>query len=278
MNAFHLIGLPAGPERQAIDRTVEALDQVRSGETVFLSESAASKPASSAAAFVRLSKIAQQRRINIFTSLNLGGDLAEDLPGHDPALHYNALCIFTRFGMVHVPQAKVAPQAGEMAQSPRNATVAPYDRVNLIRLDLDDHIVTARFLLSSDLMVFDRFSPRELACHLLVVLANFGALEAATAIRLVGYALKRGVATTALVVSGFDPRESEKNAPTEVVIDAHVEASTAGWNRRSIRNRFFIHDDRKPLDANATGHLIVPQSRWRAPIALGQYPVTVVLG
>ena len=81
---FHLVALQLGSEEQMLERALSALDDVDAGETVFFPEYLAWTPRGSGRAFARLIALAQARNINIVTSLNVGPDLHEDLPGRDP--------------------------------------------------------------------------------------------------------------------------------------------------------------------------------------------------
>ena len=276
MQGFHLIGLP-GAEGQFLPRAVRALEEVRSGESVFFSEWVPRNLASSPAAFVRLSRIASERRINVFAPLLLGGDLVEDLPGNDASLYYSSLCIFTRFGMVHVPQAKIAPYAMEAGRPVMNTTVAPYGRLNLVPLDLDGRILQARFFLGADLMALSRFNARTLACDLVVVMGSFGKQEDSTVLEMLGEVLKSGAASTALLVSGIAPGDTSKARATEEVLDSSAGA-LRNWNRRSMRSRFFVYRGEKMPSSTSAGRLGIARSCWDAKIRLGRYPVTVVLG
>src|SRR5215813_11894760 len=136
-------------------QALRALEEVGEGETAFLPEYVAWTPRGSGVAFARLVALAQARNINIVATLNVGPDLHEDLPGRDPEARYNALVIFTRHGLVHVPQAKVTPHSFEMdlATDGPGIGVAPYARINRVRLDWQEAIVEARFLICSDVAV-----------------------------------------------------------------------------------------------------------------------------
>jgi hypothetical protein len=193
--------------------------------------------------------------------------------------------------MVHVPQAKVTPQSFEMdarTDGP-GIDVAPYSRINRVRLDWQDSLIEARFLICSDLMAMLSFTPAELHCDLLVVLANFayGAERAAT--RLLERALEAGVARTALHVNAFheprDPGQRPLAHEVEEVLDAtHKIKPLAVWpNARLIRSAFHVYEDAEAHDFPSMCHLprrgriAVPRSRWRVPIANGEYPITVAL-
>ncbi|MGZ3442154.1 MAG: hypothetical protein ACXVDD_21695, partial [Polyangia bacterium] len=202
---FHLIALQFGSEEQMLERALAALAEVDEGETAFLPEYLAWTPRGSGRAFAHLVALAQERNINIVTTLNLGPELHEDLPGGDPLSRYNAVVIFTRHGDVHVPQAKVTPQSFEMNAAARGPGigVAPYDRINRVRLDWQDALVEVRFLVCSDVAAFLQFSPEELKSDLLVVLGNFAYGAERVASRLLGQAIEGGVASTTFHVNAF---------------------------------------------------------------------------
>jgi len=205
---FHLISLQLGSEEQMLERALAALGDVDEGETAFLPEYLAWTPHGSGRAFARLIALAQARNINIVTSLNVAPDLHEDLPGRDPDARYNALVIFTRHGIVHVPQAKVTPQAFEMdeREDGPNIGVTAYDRINRVRLDWQDAIVEARFLICSDVAALLQFSPAELACDLLVVIGNFAYGAERAASRLLGQTIEAGAATTTFHIKFSDSK------------------------------------------------------------------------
>jgi hypothetical protein len=289
--SFHLISIQLGDETEMLDRAVEALAEVDPGETAFLPESLAWTAHGSGRAFARLIALAQDNNINIITSLNLSGDLTEDLPGRDPDLRYNALSIFTRHGAAHVPQAKCSPQAFEMdrALDGPGIQVSPYHRLNRVRLDVDDELVDARFLLCSDLLVLNKLKPSELACDLLVVLGNFAHGAEKQATRLIGRALEAGVAETALHVNAFQLPKGRRQplaVQVEEVLDATpVRPPRKKWpSPRAIRSGFFVYDDVKAGDfvgmcklRGRKGRIPVARSVWDTEIVPGEYPVTVVL-
>jgi hypothetical protein len=288
---FHLLSLQLGDEPEMLERALAALVAVEPGETAFLPESLAWTPSGAGRAFARLIAFAQERNINIVTTLNLGPDLLEDLPGRDPQARYNAVVVFTRHGAVHVPQAKIAPQSFETnaALDGPGIGVAPYGRLNRVTLDLDDDLVEARFVVSSDLMALQRWTPAALRCDLLVVLGHFphGAEEKAS--RLLGRALAAGAAGTALQVNGFDVPARPRRQPLALAVEEVLDATRAARPRarwpspRAIRAAFHVYDDRAARNFPSLcrlprrGRIPVPRSRWAAPLALGQYPVTIVL-
>ena len=287
---FHLIALQLGGEEEMLDGAVELLSAVEPGETAFLPEYLAWTPAGSGRAFARLVALSRERGINIVTTLNLGGELAEDLPGHDPLERYNALVIFTRHGAVHVPQAKCSTQSFEMdrALDGPGVGVTAYDRINRVVLDVDDELIEARFLICSDLYALQKLGPRRLACDLMVVLGNFAYGAERAASRLLGLAVTRHVASTAVHVNAFHVPQGRRRAlanKVEEVIDAtRPGRAPAKWpNPRSVRAAFHVYDDEDASDfvemcnLPRRGRIAVPRSRWEVSLSSGVYPVTVVL-
>lgn len=288
--SFHLIGLQLGSEEEVFARAVEALEAVEPGETAFLSESLAWTPEASGRAYAQLIGLAQERDINIVTTLNLGGELIHDLPGHDPLERYACVAIFTRHGVAHVPQAKCTPQSFELDvdRDEELIGVARYERLNVVTLDLDEELVRARFLACSDVAALARFRPDELACDLLVVLGNFPSGAERAAHRLVGTALAHGVAESAVMVNGFHApalgRPVLAERLEEVLDAAPARAPAHEWESpRSLRSAFFVYQDDEVRDfASLATHpkrrsrIPVAASVWNEPIELGSYPVTVV--
>lgn len=288
---FHLISLQLGSEEQMLERALAALGDVDEGETAFLPEYLAWTPHGSGRAFARLIALAQARNINIVTSLNVAPDLHEDLPGRDPDARYNALVIFTRYGIVHVPQAKVTPQAFEMdeREDGPNIGVAAYDRINRVRLDWQDAIVEARFLICSDVAALLQFSPQELACDLLVVIGNFAYGAERAASRLLGQTIEAGAATTTFHINAFHTPSRAGQQPLAIKVEEVLDATErtkplAAWpNRRSLRSAFHVYDDDDARDfvtmcnLPRRGRVAIPRSRWMPALTLGDYPVTVSL-
>jgi hypothetical protein len=288
---FHLVALQLGSEERMLERAVSAVEDVDEGETIFFPEYLAWTPGGSGRAFARLIAIAQARNINIVTSLNVGPDLHEDLPGGDPDARYNALVIFTRHGVVHVPQAKVTPQSFEMdsGEGGPGIGVVPYDRINRVRLDWQDTLVDVRFLICSDVASFLQFSPAALACDLLVVVGNFAYGAEAVTSRLLQRAIEAGVATTTFHVNAFHVPSKEGDKPlaikVEEVLDATARAEVAEvWpNARAMRSGFHVYDDAAARDfvtmcnLPRRGRVAVPRSRWKPALSLGEYPITISL-
>ncbi|MCA1664711.1 MAG: hypothetical protein LC659_10650 [Myxococcales bacterium] len=288
---FHLVALQLGGEEQMLERAVTALDDVDAGETIFFPEYLAWTPHGSGRAFARLIAEAQARNINIVTSLNVGPDLHEDLPGRDPDARYNALVIFTRHGAVHVPQAKATPQSFEMdaADDGPGIGVTPYGRINRVRLDWQDALVDVRFLICSDVASFLRFSPADLVCDLLVVVGNFAFGAEVIASRLLQRAIEAGVATTTFHVNAFHvpskPGHKALAIKAEEVLDATARAAVQSvWpNARAMRSGFHIYDDADAQDfvtmcnLPRRGRVAIPRSRWKPTLSLGEYPITISL-
>lgn len=273
-----------------LERALTALDSVESGETAFLPEYVAWTPRGSGRAFAQLVAAAQSRNINVVTTLNVAPDLHEDLPGRDVHARYNALVIFTRHGSVHVPQAKVTPQSFEMDAAPDGPQIGvhAYDRINRVRLDWQETLIEARFLVCSDLALLTQLTPAELACDLFVVVGNFAYGAERVASRLLGAALAAGAARTALLVNAFHvPREGHHALAHKVeeVLDATKRIKPrAQWPRpRAIRDGFHVYDDARARDFVSMcelprrGRIAVPRSRWKASVQLGEYPITVSL-
>jgi hypothetical protein len=288
--SFHLIPLQLGTEAQLLERALIALEPVESGETAFLPEYLAWTPGGSGQAFSALLAAARLRDINIVTTLNLGGELVTDLPGADPALRYNAVAIFTRHGVVHVPQAKVTPQSFEMdeALDGPGIGVTGYSRLNVLELDVDDELVRARFLVCSDVALLGRFTPAELACDLLIVMGNFAYGAEKHASRMLGLALAAGTAETALHINAFhvsDKRQPLANRVEEVLDATKVKKPARKWPKpRSLRSGFYIYPDKAAWDfvsmchlKKRRGRIAVPESRAEADVTLGAYPITVNL-
>jgi hypothetical protein len=287
---FHLIAVQLGTEEQMLDRALASLEEVEPGETVFFPEYLAWTPRGSGRAFARLVALAQERDINIVTTLNVGPDLHEDLPGRDPDARYNALAIFTRHGSVHIPQAKVTPQSFEMddgAAGP-GIGVTPYQRINRVRLDWQDSLIEARFIVCSDLAAFTQLAPSDLQCDLLVVLGNFAYGAERVASRLLGRAIAAGVMQTAFHVNAFHvPREGHRALAIKVeeVLDATDRQNAANqWpNPRAMRSGFHVYDDAEARDfvtmcnLPRRGRIAVPRSRWQTSLTAGEYPITVSL-
>ncbi len=264
-------------------RALEALEEVDAGESAFVSGPLATSPDGAAEVFVTLVTYARAHHINIITSLHLGGESIADLPGHDDNTRYHALCIFTRYGAVHVPQAEVLPQSFLLnADEP----IGAYDRLNRVTLDLDGELVPTLFFLGADPALLSRFMPSDLASQLLVAVGAFVAGGESKATRLMKLALDAGVGQTSLVASSFlgSNMATALEHQHEQVLQGAVEKPLEAWPQpRALRLAVHIYDDADALTAEALlelphhGRVTVARSRWDAPVAANRYPVTVVL-
>ena len=286
---FHLIALELGSEDRALEQAVRALDELDEGETAFLSESLAWTPLGSARVFGELLALARGRRINIVTTLNLGPELLEDLPGRDEDERYNAVVIFTRHGEVHAPQAKLTPQPYERnGQDANEPGVGAYRRLNLVTLDIDGELVGTRFLVGSDLWTLVRHQPRELSCDLLVALGGLPAGAEERATEVLGRALAHGVAETAIHVNGYHNPRLADALPLAIKVEEVLDSTrTRHWKKwRSpvqLRDAFYVYRDGRVTDFDALctlrreGRIPVPRSSALSKDALGLYPITITL-
>ena len=291
---FHLIALELGSEEEMLARALHALGEVGEGETAFLPEYVAWTPRGSGIAFARLVALAQARNINIVATLNVAPDLHEDLPGRDPEARYNALVIFTRHGEVHVPQAKVTPQSFEMdeREGGPGIGVVPYDRINRVRLDWQDSLIEARFLICSDVAAFLQFTPEELACDVMVVLGNFAYGAERVTSRMLEGAIATGAASTTLHVNAFHTPSRPDRRPLAMQVEEVLDSTgrkrtkpTKSWPQpRSLRSGFYVYEDDEARDfvtmcnlPRRAGRVAVPKSRWKPALTLGEYPITVSL-
>jgi hypothetical protein len=287
---FHLLALPLLDEPAILEHALEALSEVEEGETAFLSEALAWTPLGSGVAYARLLGCARKQHINIVTTLNLGCDLTEDLPGRLPEGRYHALTIFTRHGAVHVPQAKIAPHSFETDEDPLGPGmgVLPYGRLNRVRLDIDEQLLDVRFLIGTDLLALTRSSPAELRCDLLVAPGNLPREAEQAATRLLERALESRAALTALQVNGYQPPRRGKRAialKVERVLDGKKTGNPRKtWKHpRTIRSAFHLYEGEAAPDFSAlarlpaNGRIAVERGAWERPTQLGEYPVTVVM-
>jgi hypothetical protein len=290
--AFNLLSLQLGEEEEVLDRALEALETVLPGDTAFLPESVAWTASGSGRAFATLLSEAQKREASIVTTMNLSGDLVEDLPGAVPGERYNAVVIFTRHGVVHVPQAKLTPQSFEMdvALDGPGIAVSPYTRLNRLRLDWDDRVLSTRFFVCSDLWMLSRFPPVSLRCDVIVVLGNFAAGAERHASRVIGEALAAGVARTALFVNAFHVPGKPRRQPLAVRVEEVLDSTRRGkpaaeWpHPLKLKRAFHVYADASAGDFTAMarlparkGRIAVARSVTSVAASLAEYPVTVVL-
>jgi hypothetical protein len=239
-SAFHLTALPFGNEEQTLAAAKQALEEVDPGETIFFSEAVAWTASASGVAYASLVRAARKHDVNIIATLNLGPELIEDLPGRQPEHRYHALVVFTRHSHVHVPQAKILPDAFEQRPGLEQEAlpVTGYTRSNLVRFDIDEQIVEMRFFIGADLAVITDHPPRAFACDVLVAPARLpNGAEDKLRLSLVD-AREAGVASTALIINGH--AADNKNRPVCVRLE----------------------------DAADNGKAVTPKARWGAPTKL----------
>ncbi len=282
---FHLISLEMASDAEQLDAAMNALDEVEPNETVVFPEGIATTGDGAIEAWKELCKKARERSINIITSLNLGPELLEDLPGRDPLERYHAVVMFTRFGDVHVPQAKLLTDRFQHDPKLDDFAVVPYSRNNVVRLDWDERVLTARFFLSSDLATIARFSPAELECDLFIVLGRFTNGAELAAERTIRRALEEGAARSTFLVNAFDAGLRSAATRVEEVYDGvHFGRVAKEWaSPRAMRGAFVTYEDAKVRSwrdlsrLSSKRRMPVCKRSWERPVELGLYPVTIMM-
>jgi hypothetical protein len=294
-SAFHLIGLPVVREDDTLEAALDALTDVEPGESVFFSEAVAWTAEGSGIAFTRLVRAARERDVNLVATMNLGGELIEDLPGRTPDTRYHAVVIFTRHGDVQVPQAKCLPDANELAGAPGDdaAPVAPYVRSNRVRLDMVEQLIEVRFLIGADIALLADHAPADWACDVLVSLARLP-LGAEDKVRKTLAEVRNvGLASTTIQINGTFVRASGEPivVKTEEAGDhGRVIAAAKRWPKADSLSRRLYRWKSRRRDVEPAAILArladdedrkgrIPINRpLRAPkITLGIYPITIVL-
>ncbi len=264
-------------------RALEALEDVDPGETAFVSGPLATSPDGAAEAFVTLVTYARHNKVNIVTSLHLGGESIADLIGHDPDRRYHTVCIFTRHGVVHAPQAEVLTQAYALAA---DEPIAAYDRVNHVTLDLDGELVATSFFLGADALLLGRVEPKVAAVELMVAMGAFVAGGEHKIARVMKLALDAGVAQTGMVAAsylGADLAQALEHQHEELLRGPHEKPLDEWPQPRSFKLAMHLYDDAQAptvetlLALPHRGRVTVARSRWEAPVTHNRYPVTVVL-
>jgi len=294
-SAFHLIALPTRNEEQTLQAALDALTDVEPGEAVFYSEALAWTAQGSGTAFMRFVKTARQKNVNLIATLNVGGELTEDLPGRAPGHRYHALVIFTRHGHVHVPQAKCFPDAFERVGVPGDEAgpVSAYTRSNLVRLDMDEQLIEVRFLLGADLALVTDRPPGAWACDVLFSLAHMpiGADEAMR--ETLADARKAGLCSTTVQINGTlsrNAREAICKKVEEAKDNGRSVAARPRWpSAARMQKRFYRYGARRKdgepwqaidkLDRDPKRGGRIPLCRApRAPkVTAGVYPIIVAL-
>ena len=285
MGDFHLVSLEIASDREQLEAALSALDEIGPGETVVFPEGIAATGEGAIEAWKQLCRRAHERSCNVVTSLNLPPELLEDLPGRDPLERYEGVVVFTRFGDVHVPQAKLYTDRFQHDPKVDDYAVASYSRNNVVRLDWDDRVLSARFFLSADLATIERFSPADLECDLFIVLGRFtnGAENAAE--RMIRRALQEGAARTSFLVNAFDAGLRSTAQKVEAVFDGvHFGQVAKQWSSpRAMRGAFVLYDESKVRSwkdlsrFSIKRRMPVSKRSWERPVELGQYPVTIML-
>ena len=291
LQRFHPLSLQLGEELAQLDRAHTQLAGCAAGSIVVLPELLAWTRGKSAAAYAALASMARARQLTIVTSLNLGNELAEDLLGRDPHESYNALTIFTRFGAVHVPQAKMTPQGFERSHSLAGAGigVAAYDRLNRVDLDVGDELLRVCFFLCSDLWLLTQLDPPEVACDLMIVLGTFARGSEIEAARVLAQARRAGAAKATVLVNAYQWLPDDTMPPLAVAVaelfdDGSAEPLAQWPDRAALTDSFRLLADEEEtsfvamVEAPARqGKIAVPRSCAGAPATLGSYPVTIVV-
>ncbi|HEX2573830.1 MAG TPA: hypothetical protein VH877_30055 [Polyangia bacterium] len=291
LTRFRPLPLQLGDEETLLDEAHERLAACAARSVVVLPEFLAWTIAGSAQAYRELAIMAQAHRLTLVTTLNLGPQLTEDLPGRQPEHRHNAVTIFTRFGSVHVPQAKLTPQGFE--QSPDllgpGIGVAPYTRLNLVEFDLGETLLKVRFLVCSDLWLLTRVEPPALGCDLLVVLGNFARGAEVEARNLLVKARRAGVARATLLVNAHHVPKDETRQPlalsaADLATDGAAEALPEWPDRAALLDHFRVLDDDAAdgfvamVEAPAReGRIAVPRSCAEVAPVFGTYPLTIAV-
>lgn len=295
-SAFHLTALPFGNEERTLAAALLALHEVDPGETIFFSEAVAWSAEGSGVAYANLVRAARKHDVNIIATLNLGGELTEDLPGKKPDCRHHALVVFTRHSHVHVPQAKILPDAFEQRPGLEQEAlpVVGYPRSNLVRFDIDEQIVEMRFFIGSDIAVITDHTPRALSCDVLVAPARLPQ-GAEDKLRLsLTDAREAGVASTALVINGF--ASGPKSEPICVKLEDAADngkavTAKARWGSPAkLQRRLYRYTagrrghrseldelERVAKDEKRKGRIPVTRALRAAKVALGIYPVLIAM-
>ena len=296
LDRFLPVAVELGDEATTLDRAHALLEDVAPGTACVLPEFIAWTAEGSARAYIELSSVARAHDVTIITTLTLGPDLTEDLPGRDEETMYGALVVFTRHGDVHVPQAKLTPQAFERSEAlgGENIGVGAYDRSNLVRIDTGERLLDVRFIVGSDLWLLTRVAPSELACDLLIVPAHFAIGAEGEARAALSSALEASVARAAIFVNAFDapppPDEESHREPLAIKVAELLAADkkkkpVARWPRpRALADHFRLLDDDQMTSFAAMsgsplreGRIVVPRALAEAPFSTARYPVTITL-
>lgn len=287
---FRPIALKLGDEEAVLEHAVERLHELEPGDIAVLPEFVSWSEEYSETALAALHEVAREHGLGVITTLNLGPELVEDLPGRDPEARYNAVVVLTPHGELHVPQAKVTPQSFETSRALGGPSigVSPYRRINRVRLDVGEGLLDVRFLVCSDLWALTRLPASSLRCDLLVVPANFARGAEAHARRLLAMARAHGLARATLLCNAFhEPRDPKHAALAlaveELLHDGAAETSEIA-DRAALADAFRSYDEARARNFVEMANLpereeriAVPRALSDAPLEAGEYPVTIVL-
>lgn len=295
-SAFHLVSLPVGNEDQTLEAALLALDEAEPGETVFFSEAVAWTAARSGVAYARLVRAAREHDVNLVATMNLGGELCEDLPGHVSGQRYHALVVFTRHSHVHVPQAKIAPDALELkgGLAEEALPVVPYGRTNLVRFDLDEQIVEMRFFIGADVAVLTEHAPSDLACDVIVAPARLPSGAELKLKQSLADAREAGVSSTSLVINGHatrahggpicdkleDAADSGRAVTPKHAWPARATLTRRLWRYNPPRKRgkeLLWELDRLEHDEKRRGRIPIYRAARAKPVELGIYPILIAM-
>ena len=137
---------------------------------------------------------------------------------------------------MHVPQAKVTPQSFEMdvtADGP-GIGVAAYNRINRVRLDWQESLVEARFLICSDVAVFLQLSPPELRVRRDGRARQLRVRRRACGVALLGQAIEAGVASTTLHVNAFHLPSRVEQQPLALKVEEVLDATAKRAQPREV--------------------------------------------
>ena len=182
----------SGEERQ-LEEMIEQAIAAEKGSVLLFPEYGAYTVEGSQKAYKKLADLAVTQDVSIITSLNLGD---KDLPYSNLEDNYNLVFIFSRFGEIYAPQAKIAPQSFEMGHLSEKApviNVKAYDYLNKIILDQNGQKYSGFILNCSDISVMWQFDYRTLKSDAVLCLGDFanGAQDVAAGV--IDYAVKSGL-------------------------------------------------------------------------------------
>ena len=259
-------------EDQQLAEILQKTAAAEKGQALLFSEYGAYTVEGSRKAHSALSKAAIDCGVTIVTSLNLPTD---DLPYADENVNHNTLFIFSKNGKVYSPQAKITPQSFEMrhldGKSPR-MNVAPYSRLNRVKLRQNGREYTAFFFICSDLYALRLFAYDEMKAEAIICTANFGNGAEEPAGELIKYSVESG-----LFKQGFlcNSHQIVKNGITPLTLavervfpdSAEKKPYAKDEMEKRVNNASAVYPDEKHcnfqsmLKLTRNGTFTIPQSR-----------------